>query len=112
MTTLSTVLQAANGNGIDGPPDFVGYIYGPMGAVTVPNNAPPMFAAITMDDEFFGNGDFSIISNWQLANKKVELHAYQSGGHGFGLGKPGTTTTGLMTGFLAWMEANGLLKKR
>jgi acetyl esterase/lipase len=112
ITTLGTVLQSPKGDAPAGPPDFIGYIYGPMGAVSVPENAPPMFAAITMDDEFFGNGDFSIISNWQLANKPVELHAYQSGGHGFGLGKPGTTTTGIMPDFLAWMAANGLLTKR
>ena len=112
MTTLQTVLQAPKGDALAGPPDFIGYIYGPMGAVSVPDNAPAMFAAIAMDDELFGNGDFSIISNWKLANKPVELHAYQSGGHGFGLGKPGTTSTELMPDFLAWMEANGLLTKR
>ncbi len=112
MTTLETVRLSANGEGHNGPPDFIGYIYGPMGAVSVPNNAPPMFAAIAMDDQFFGNGDFSIISNWQLAKKPVELHAYQSGGHGFGLGKPGSTTTGVMPDFLAWMEMNGLLTQR
>jgi dienelactone hydrolase len=112
MAALQTVLQAPKGDPVFGPPDFIGYIYGPMGAVSVPDNAPPMFAAIAMDDELFGNGDFSIISNWQLAKKPVELHAYQSGGHGFGLGKTGTTSTGIMPDFLAWMEANGLLTKR
>jgi acetyl esterase/lipase len=112
MTALQTVLQAPKGDPLAGPPDFIGYIYGPMGAVSVPDNAPAMFAAIAMDDELFGNGDFSIISNWQLAKKPVELHAYQSGGHGFGLGKPGTTSTELMPDFLAWMETNGLLTKR
>lgn len=112
MTALQTVLQAPKGDPLAGPPDFIGYIYGPMGAVSVPDNAPPMFAAIAMDDELFGNGDFSIISNWQLAKKPVELHGYQNGGHGFGLGKIGTTSTGIMPDFLAWMEANGLLTKR
>lgn len=106
MTALRAVLSAPT------PaerPDFFGYIYGPMARVDVPAEAPPMFAALAMDDPLFGNGDFSIASAWHAARRPVELHVYEGGGHGFGLGKPGTTSTGVIGQFLAWMDARGLL---
>jgi acetyl esterase/lipase len=105
MTALNTVLQAPAG----GSPDFFGFIYGPMQAVAIPAGAPPMFAALAMDDPLFGNGDFSIASAWHAAKRPVELHVYQTGGHGFGLGHPGTTSTMMMPEFLAWMDMQGLL---
>lgn len=111
MTTLRSVLKAASdADPGTQAPDFIGYIYGPMGKVDVPVDAPPMFAALAMDDPLFGNGDFSIVSAWHAAKRPVELHAYQSGGHGFGLGAPGTTTTLMMDEFLAWMDMQGLLE--
>lgn len=106
MTSLQAILQAPT------PaerPDFVGYIYGPMNKVDVPADAPPMFAALAIDDPLFGNGDFGIVSAWKAAKRPVELHVYQSGGHGFGLGQPGTTSTGMIGQFLDWMDSRGLL---
>lgn len=111
ITTLNSILEAqADADPATNPPDFIGYIYGPMGKIAVPASAPPMFAALAMDDPLFGNGDFSIVSAWHAAKRPVELHAYQTGSHGFGLGRPGTTTGLLMDEFLAWMGMQGLLK--
>jgi acetyl esterase/lipase len=113
ITAIKTVLEAdADGDPATLPPDFFGYIYGPMAAVAVPKNAPPMFAALAMDDPLFGKGDFSIASAWHAAERPVELHVYQKGGHGFGLGQPNTTSTQLMPEFLAWMDMQGLLKPK
>lgn len=91
-------------------PDFFGYIYGPMAKIDVPADAPPMFAALAMNDMLFGNGDFGIVSAWHAAKRPVELHVYEAGNHGFGLGAPGTTSTGMIGQFLAWMGARGLLQ--
>lgn len=111
ITTLNSVIQAkTDADAATSQPDFIGYIYGPMGGVAVPADAPPMFAALAMDDPLFGNGDFSIVSAWHAAKRPVELHAYQTGSHGFGLGRPNTTTALLMKEFLAWMDMQGLLK--
>lgn len=113
MTTLTAVLDAGkDADAATRGPDFIGFIYGPMAAVAVPADAPPMFAALAMDDPLFGNGDFSIASAWHAARRPVELHVYQAGGHGFGTGKPGTTSTMLMPEFLAWMDMQGLLAPR
>jgi acetyl esterase/lipase len=106
MTTLNTVLAAGPGTG----PDFFGYIYGPQARVTVPAAAPPMFAAIALDDPLFPSMGFPIVAAWHEAHRPVELHAYQSGGHGFGLGVPGTTNTLMMDEFIAWLDMQSLLR--
>lgn len=91
-------------------PDFLGYIYGPMEKIEVPAAAPPMFAALAIDDPLFGMTDFGLVSAWRAARRPVELHVYEAGGHGFGLGMPGTTSTGMIGQFLDWLDARGLLK--
>jgi acetyl esterase/lipase len=75
-----------------------------MKPVTVPADAPPMFAAIAIDDEMFGRQGFALVESWHKANRPVELHAYERGGHGFGLGRPGTTTVELLDQFTAWLK--------
>lgn len=105
MTTLNAALE---GKG-DQRPAFIGYIYGPMTTIAVPADAPPMFAAIAMDDGLFAKQGFGIIDAWRQAKRPVELHAYERGDHGFGAGKPGTTTAGVLPQFLAWLQMRGLL---
>ena len=105
MTSLNTVLAAGPKRG----PDFFGYIYGPQPAVKVPVEAPPMFAAIAFDDEFFPTMGFPVVEAWHAAKRPVELHAYGRGAHGFGLGREGTTTTLMLDQFVAWMGMNGFL---
>lgn len=86
--------------------DFIGYIYGGMQAVEVSNNAPPMFVAIATDD-FLYNGDFGLITSWHNAKVPVELHLYQNGGHGFGLGNPDRTSNKWFAAFTHWLDVNG-----
>ncbi len=106
MMSLKAVLAAKPGTG----PDFFGYIYGPQAEIAVPENAPPMFAAIAMDDPLFPTMGFSIVEAWHKAKRPVELHAYAKGGHGFNIGIPGTTTTGMLDQYIAWMSMEGFLK--
>lgn len=108
MTTLKAVLD---GKG-DQRPAFIGYIYGPMTGIAVPADAPPMFNAIAMDDGLFKGQGFGIVEAWRQAKRPVELHAYERGDHGFGAGRPGTTTAMLLPQFLAWMDMRGLLGSR
>ncbi|HEY0436754.1 MAG TPA: dienelactone hydrolase family protein, partial [Phenylobacterium sp.] len=93
-------------------PAFIAPIYGGLGAPArpVPNNPPPMWAAMAADDPLFGKTDFALIPAWEAKGGAVELHLYEKGGHGFGYpGRPGTTTLGWPEEFLAWMKARGLL---
>ncbi|MDO3386819.1 alpha/beta hydrolase [Gilvimarinus sp. SDUM040013] len=88
---------------------FIGPIYGGMGAVDVPKDAPPMFSAIATDDFLF-SGDFGVIQSWHQAGIPVELHLYQNGGHGFGLGNPNRTSNQWFGSFIHWLDVNGFLK--
>jgi acetyl esterase/lipase len=88
---------------------FIGPIYGGMGPVAVPKNAPPMFSAIATDDFLFG-GQFGVIESWYKAGIPVEFHLYQNGGHGFGLGNPDRTSNRWFDAFMYWLEVNQFLK--
>ena len=90
---------------------FIGPIYGGMGPVEVPKNAPPMFNVIATDDFLF-RGQFGVIDSWYKAGVPVEFHLYQNGGHGFGLGNPDRTSNRWFTAFMYWLEVNSFLKAR
>ena len=86
--------------GQDAKPAFIGIIYGPLAAVTVPADAPPLFVALAADDPFFANGGFGLIEIWRAAKKPAEFHLYEQGGHGFGMYPKDTTSTGWFNAFV------------
>jgi acetyl esterase/lipase len=88
--------------------DFIGPIYGGMGPVEVPKNAPPMFNVIATDDFLF-RGQFGVIDSWFKAGRPVEFHLYQNGGHGFGLGNPDRTSNKWFDAFIHWLDVNDFL---
>lgn len=90
---------------------FIGPIYGGMGPVEVPENAPPMFNVIATDDFLF-RGQFGVIDSWYKAGIPVEFHLYQNGGHGFGLGNPGRTSNRWFDAFMHWVDVNGFLSPK
>jgi acetyl esterase/lipase len=87
---------------------FIGPIYGGMGPVDVPKDAPPMFNVIASDDFLF-RGNFGVIDSWYKAGIPVEFHLYQNGGHGFGLGNPNRTSNRWFDAFIYWLDVNGFL---
>jgi len=91
--------------------DFIGPIYGGMGPVEVPKNAPPMFSVIATDDFLF-RGQFGVIDSWYKAGRPVEFHLYQNGGHGFGLGNPNRTSNRWFDAFIHWLDVNGFLAEK
>lgn len=88
--------------------DFIGPIYGGMGPVEVPKNAPPMFNVIAADDFLF-RGQFGVVESWFKAGRPVEFHLYQNGGHGFGLGNPDRTSNRWFDAFMHWLDVNDFL---
>lgn len=88
---------------------FIGPVYGGMGPVEVPEDAPPMFSVIATDDFLF-RGQFGVIESWHKAGIPVEFHLYQNGGHGFGLGNPDRTSNRWFDAFVYWLEVNGFMK--
>jgi acetyl esterase/lipase len=107
MTTMATALSTP-----DVRPAFIAPIYGSMEAVPVRADAPPLFAVLAADDPLFANKGLGLIDSWQRAGRPVEFHLYGKGGHGFGLGKQGTTSTGWFDAFVRWLDMNGLLARR
>jgi acetyl esterase/lipase len=94
----------------DAEPAFIGNIYGPLAPVTVPPDAPPMFVALAADDPLFGNSGFGLIESWKAAKRPVEFHLYERGGHGFGMYRKTTTSTGWFDAFVQWIGMHGFLK--
>lgn len=85
-------------------PSFIAPIYPRMQARDVPGGAPPMFVAIASDDFFLNAGDLGLIESWLTAGRPVEFHLFDGGGHGFGLGRAGTRTTGWLDQFVGWLR--------
>jgi acetyl esterase/lipase len=105
---LATTLDALRGV----RPDFIASIYPVFwGDLVVPHPAPPMFLAWANDDQL---GDAVIRSSltvydaWRSAGGNVEVHAFASGGHGFGMTAKGTTSDLWFPAFLAWLDASAL----
>lgn len=98
-------------NSKEAKPAFLGNIYGPLGAVEVPADAPPLFAAIAADDPLFGF-NVGLIESWRKAKRPVEFHYYEQGGHGFGMYPKETTSTGWFSAFSAWLKMHGYLKPK
>ncbi len=106
MTTLSAALA----NEPSSRPAFIAPIYGRMVSRDVPENPPPMFVAMAADDGLFARQGFGLIESWTKAGGKAEFHLFQNGGHGFGLGEAGTTSSDWMEGFRRWLGVNGFLR--
>lgn len=107
MLTLSTALH-----GQDAKPAFIANIYGPLTAVTVPADAPPLFVALASDDPFFANAGYGLVESWRAAKRPVEFHLFEQGGHGFGMYRKNTTSTGWFDSFTRWLAMHGYLEAR
>jgi acetyl esterase/lipase len=105
MLAVTTALA-----GQDAKPAFIGDIYGPMGAMTVPADAPPLFAAVAIDDPLLGGGETGIVKSWIAAKRPVEVHLFERGGHGFGMYPKETTSTGWFDEFARWLTMHGMMK--
>ena len=78
-----------------------------------PGTPPPLFLAAAADDPVLPQvSGFPIFEQWTTAGGKVEMHLYQSGGHGFGGFKQGTTSDLAMEEFVLWLKSNGMLNRK
>ncbi|VVS99692.1 alpha/beta hydrolase [Erythrobacter sp. EC-HK427] len=106
MLTMATGLDEG-----DADPAFIGNIYGPLSAMGVRPDSPPLFVALAADDPLFPETDFGLIREWRAADIPVEFHYYEQGGHGFGMYPKDTTSTGWFDAFAAWMTMHGWMER-
>ncbi|GJD46198.1 hypothetical protein AFCDBAGC_4078 [Methylobacterium cerastii] len=78
--------------------------------VQVRADTPPMFMAQAMDDPI-AVCDHVLLMFAALRKAKIpaEMHLFERGGHGFGLGPPGTPVAAWPGLFLAWLHVRGFL---
>ncbi|MBR1437336.1 MAG: dienelactone hydrolase family protein [Synergistaceae bacterium] len=89
--------------------DFIASIYGQLVMREMPDKLPPMFAAMSSDDEVSGQSGFEIIQAWQKRGI-VELHLYGQGGHNFGMGHKPFTNYLWPEEFMAWLRMIKFIK--
>ena len=65
--------------------------------------------AIAADDFLLKRDGLGLLESFHAAGRPIEFHLLASGGHGFGLGRPGTSSQGWMELFHQWLEVNELL---
>ena len=101
--TLFRVLQDAEPAA---RPDIAASIYGMMFDEGVRPESTPLFIAVARDDESVEHSE-AIAALWRQAGAPSELHVFDSGGHGFGLGRPGTDSAAFATLFATWLREQG-----
>lgn len=95
---------AALNYGANSRPDFSGVIYGALVKdVKVPNDAPPLFIALTNSDEIAVEPSLELYSAWRSSGHPVEMHIYANGEHGFGMVKNGLPADGWIDRFWDWL---------
>lgn len=109
--TMSVVYNASEEN----RPNFVApiYAYGPaiIGS-TIPQAKTPIFVAVAADDQLgMLPMSISIFQKWWQAKQPAELHAYEKGGHGFGMRKQDLPVDTWFEGFGDWLKMHGYLRK-
>lgn len=94
-------------------PDFLATIY-PVAwpNFEVPKDPPPLFAAFASDDslgELVVGSTLDVYRSWIEAGGTAELHAYATGGHGFGQRPVGAESDRWLDDFATWLHNRGLL---
>ena len=78
--------------------------------VEVAPGAPPTFLAMAGDDAITVGGSLAYVGALKKAKVPVELHIYDSGGHGFGMNPTGRPVAAWPDRLADWMRGRGLLK--
>ena len=77
--------------------------------ITVSKETPPTFMATTWDDKFRGANAALLFSRLREHDVRAELHAYSTGGHGYGIRKSEKRVSTWHHHLEAWMKVSGFL---
>jgi len=88
-------------------PDYAGVIYGAILRDTaVPADAPPLFMALSSNDEVAVQPSLQLYSAWRRSGHPAEMHIYAHGEHGFGANKYGLPVDGWIDRFWEWLRCS------
>ncbi len=91
-------------------PDFAASIYGEWWEQWIPDDAPPLFVSACSNDPLIDvTASTGLYEAWYRKGREVELHIYAQGGHGYGIRAQGLPVDGWKDGFVAWLQAEGLV---
>ena len=77
--------------------------------VTVTPQTPPTFMAVTWDDSFRGAQAALLFSKLKEHNVSAELHAYSTGGHGYGIRESENPVSKWHHHLESWLKISGFL---
>lgn len=80
--------------------------------VTVTKETPPTFMAVTWDDTMRGAQSALLFARLKEHGVAAEIHAWQKGGHGYGIRKNGNACDDWADDLKVWLDLNGFLKKK
>ena len=79
--------------------------------VTVTDQTPPTFMAVTWDDALRGAQSALLFARLREYGVPAELHAYSKGGHGYGIRSSENPVSTWNSHLSAWLKASGFLNK-
>jgi acetyl esterase/lipase len=109
-------------NAIDCRPNFSILIYGVVpqpgdkwvkdmySAIVITDKTPPAFLVTTKDDPIPSHLSIDYAEACKKAGVPAEVHVYDKGGHGYGLGQSGGDVGTWPEACKAWLKARGLVK--
>jgi acetyl esterase/lipase len=75
------------------------------------DTSPCFLCAAADDPDVPVDNTLAMFASLRAQNVAAEMHIFEKGGHGFGLGLPGQPLTAWPDLFLAWLGAHGFLRK-
>ncbi len=108
---LETVFHSKDASTI---PNFAASIYGgPSREIletAIPKSPLPLFICAASDDQLkLAPKSVQLYSKWQEAGQPAELHLYEKGGHGFGMGKQNLPVDQWSEVYLDWLRFHQFL---
>ena len=77
--------------------------------VSVSKETPPTFMAVTWDDQFRGAQAALLFAKLKEFGVPAELHAYSTGGHGYGINESEKPVSTWHHHLEAWLKVSGFL---
>ena len=79
--------------------------------VTVDENTPPTFMAVTWDDKFRGAQSALLFARLKEHGVQSEFHGYSKGGHGYGIRPSDNPVSKWADQLTDWLRVSGFLEK-